>query len=397
MRRLLEKYNSELCGSPEVFSEEAIRTHIEERKAHNPTNLIKALHVLEYLGQLRKEGLDPLFRGGSAVQLLLPEGWQRLSIDIDLATESSKEDVERAMRGIYERFGGEYYSYESRESEFESDVPFHNYRITIPTFEGSATILLDIMGAEINYRTQRKQLRSFFYQSEVEVKTPTINAILGDKLSTLGPETIGRHLRDSRNGMEYVKHIYDIRQLLPHINDLDKTYAAYKKSHELQLRIRGIRLDLDESIRDMIHVCKFLTLTRDTAEVQTALLDERAAKTMEYYRICEKGLTRFYPFIAQNNVFTWENLRETVATIAFATKLMGQKRGGAELLLSAIEASPRIAQNEAVIDKMIKEITSQSIKERWHIDTAEIKENPILVVYWYGYWNPEGLAEYLMG
>lgn len=109
MRGFVERFNDKLCGNPEYFRKETIQEHIET-SALNETNLIKAIHVLEYLGQLREEGLDPLFKGGSSVQLLLPTGWQRLSIDLDLAIETSKENFEEVLRNIHEKFGKEYYA-----------------------------------------------------------------------------------------------------------------------------------------------------------------------------------------------------------------------------------------------------------------------------------------------
>ncbi len=208
MRKFIQKYGKELCGSSEFFLEENLRGHVEKKSASNFTNLIKALHSLEYLCQLRREGLDPLLKGGTAVQLLLPEGWQRLSIDLDLSMRVRGEEVEEALRSIQRRFGGEYYSYEPRKSDAESAVPFYNYRISVPSYGGRSTILLDILGVDAEYETQNKGLRSFFYESGIQVRMPTIDTILGDKLSTLGPETIGRYLQDSRNGLEYIKHLY---------------------------------------------------------------------------------------------------------------------------------------------------------------------------------------------
>lgn len=268
-------------------------------RALNLTNLTKALHVLEYLAQLRREGLDPLFKGGSAVQLLLPGGWQRFSIDLDLAIAAPKGAIEEAVRRIHERFGSEYYSYEPREASPGSAVPFYNYRITVPTLEGEAAILLDVMGVEIDYDTQRRQLRSFFYESDVDAKTPTMDAILGDKLSTLGPDTIGRPLRDSRNGLEYVKNLYDVKQLLVYVENLGRTFDAYQRSHELQLRIREVHLDLEDSIKDLIGVCRVLTLTEGIARNLTDSLGETGSRILDHFIICRKGLRRFQPFLTQ--------------------------------------------------------------------------------------------------
>ncbi len=394
MRKLITRYGDRLCGMSHFFKEENLRGYIQERRALNLTNLTKALHVLEYLGQLRQQGLDPLFKGGSAVQLLLPGGWQRLSTDLDLALDVPREEIEKALGGIHRKFGGEYYSYSPRK-ERESDVPFYNYRITIPTLEGEAVVLLDIIGEDIRYESQRKRLMSFFYESDTHVRTPTIDAILGDKLSTVGPETVGRFLRDSRNGLEYVKHIYDIRQLLLHVEDLGKVFDAYEKSHRLQLRIRDVRLDVEDSMRDLINVCRFLTLTDETARERTKVLGETRSKIFGYFRKCRKGLDRFQPFLTRRNVFTWENLRETAGIIAFVTRLMRNERTVGHLR-SVMEAAPRLARKESVIDRMIEEIASKQPEESWHIDPMEIKESPILAVYWYGFWFPGELLEYVV-
>lgn len=395
MKDLVERFNDKLCGDPEFFREEAIHGHIETSRVLNRTNLIKAVHVLEYLGQLREEGLDPLFKGGSAVQLLLPSGWQRLSIDLDLAIKTSKKDFEEVLSNIYEKFGREYYAYELR-NEQNGEVPFYNYRLTIPTFGDKATILLDVMSTNVGYETQRRSLNSFFYESEIKVKTPSIDAIIGDKFSILGPNTIGRYLKDSRNGLEYVKHLYDIRNLLPHIKDLGKTFEAYKKCHKLQLMIRGGSFDLKECLENLIYVCKFLTLTPETENQTSFLGGEEGKKTLEYYKTCKKGLEKkFQPFLSQDNVFTWDNLRETAAIIAFTISLIEKSESSGEAVKKAIEEIPQIAQEEATVDKMISEITSQPKEERWHIEPTEIKESPALAVYWYGHYFPDALKENL--
>ncbi len=150
----------------------------------------------------------------------------------------------------------------------------------------------------------------------------------------------------------------------------------------------------------MINVCRFLTLTNETAEEQTSLLGKDGSSALDYFRICDKGLNRFQPFLTFKNSFTWENVRETAATIAFAVRLMvlegkGKIKGGlTDLLRAAMEGVPRIARDEALVDMMIKEIASRPVDERWHINSVEIKENPLLVVFWYGYLSPEGFMEH---
>lgn len=62
---------------------------------------------------------------------------------------------------------------------------------------------------------------------------------------------------------------------------------------------------------------------------------------------------RFQPFLSQDDVFTWDNLRETAAIIAFTISLIEKSESSGEAVKKAIEEIPQIAQEEVTVDKMI--------------------------------------------
>ncbi len=63
-------------------------------------------HALEYLTQLKAQGMAFVFVGGTAAQLLLAGGTSRLSKDVDvIASDGSSDDWRRAVAAISERFG----------------------------------------------------------------------------------------------------------------------------------------------------------------------------------------------------------------------------------------------------------------------------------------------------
>jgi hypothetical protein len=393
----LAKYGGKLCGKSSCFNEETLRKHVEEGKAANLTYLSKALYALEYLAQLHKAGAVALFKGGSAVQLLLPRGWQRLSIDLDIETRLREEEMKKRLEEIHNRFGREYFSYEPRKSEVKG--PFYSYRIGVPS---GAVILLDAMMATAGYKTTRTRLRSFFYESNVEVKTPTIDSLLGDKLSALGPNTIGRHLEDSRNGLEYIKHLYDIQSLLPHIQNIGGALKAYECCHSLQLQIREIKLDLEESLRDLDYVCRFLTLTEDIASECASSLGAGSDDVIKHFRICRKGAERFPPFLTFKTQYTWENVRETAATIAFTAGLFELIRNGrispakATAAIKSLDRQAKeLARNKKSVEKMLDDISTLPPQLRWHIHREEMMNRPIVLVYWYGRFYPERLIKIL--
>ena len=112
-------------GTKETFDPERIRDLLSQAVITNMTNLEKAIFCLEYVGQLQEEGLDLIFKGGSALQLLLGNKWTRLSIDIGICTDSSKEELETILEKIHYRFDKKAFSYAPRNREISSRVPFY--------------------------------------------------------------------------------------------------------------------------------------------------------------------------------------------------------------------------------------------------------------------------------
>jgi hypothetical protein len=81
-------------GKKECFTPENIKKIVDEKKLTSVANLERALFSLEYVGQLWESGADIVFKGGSAVQILLGDTWNRLSVDADICTELSVTDIE---------------------------------------------------------------------------------------------------------------------------------------------------------------------------------------------------------------------------------------------------------------------------------------------------------------
>jgi hypothetical protein len=399
----LDRYGKHLCGRVDCFEVKKIEKHVEEGRASSPVNLNKALYALEYLAQLRSAGLECLFKGGSAVQLLLPHGWQRLSIDLDIEAEMGRKEIEEILEGVHEKFGREYFSFERRKTELAESGIFNSYRIQIPGYPtGEAVILLDAMGITTGYKTRRTKLKSFFYISDIEVETPTVDSMLGDKLSTLGPNTIGRRLKDSRNGLEYIKHLYDIKNLLPQVSSLGEAFEAYRRCHDLQLKIREVQIDISESVKDLVDVCKLLTLTDRTSSECASYLGDRSAQVLEQHGICRRGSERFQPLLTFGNNYTWENIRETASAVSFIARLFEMLRlkeiddaKATESLKSLQSKIPELARDEEIIDGMLGKISSLPVEKRWHIQPREIKGSPRSLIYWYGHFYPTSLLDLL--
>ena len=171
-----------------------------------------------------------------------------MSVDVDICTEFSKDQIEVHLKKIKKKFDGECFDFEPRKGPEGSH--FQCYRISsLPIIDNQRKFLLDIQGLKPDYKLTKTPLKSFFYDSDIKIPTPTGSSILGDKLSVIGPATVGRKLNDSRNGIEYAKHFYDIHCLLNKFDDLLQTRKTYRSCVEIQSVIRKTEFTLGACAR----------------------------------------------------------------------------------------------------------------------------------------------------
>ncbi len=215
MKDLVRDFEDVLIGNPSNFEPLNLERYISKHRV-NRTHLLKALMALEYLSQLKSAGLEFIFKGGTGIQLILPDGWNRFSIDLDIQTTRKRDEIEDILLTIKARFGDRYFDFRPRAVAGDHSDWFSSFVVTIPTFGGAdSTILLDVLHSPTNVQTLEIPIKSDFYDSPAVVSIPSCEALLADKLSTLGPNTIGSRLRDSRGGLNYTKHLFDLQSLLP--------------------------------------------------------------------------------------------------------------------------------------------------------------------------------------
>ena len=74
----------------------------------------------------------------------------------------------------------------------------------------------------------------FDIETELSVKTPTIEGLLGDKLTAFAPNTIGVPF-ETKNGnsmvMQVVKQLYDIGELFDIANNFNNISIAFKTTY----------------------------------------------------------------------------------------------------------------------------------------------------------------------
>jgi hypothetical protein len=222
------------------------------------------------------------------------------------------------------------------------------------------------------YKLTKTPLKSFFYDSDVKIPTPTGSSILGDKLSIIGPSTIGRKLNDSRNGIEYAKHFYDIYSLALKFHDLSQTRETYHSCVEVQSVIRETEFTVDKCIEDAIAICKIASLPFDEDLVNKMTSNEVFVKQ---YANLKKGVQRFQPFIVGSKFYNWESMREYASQTANLFKMIKNRTNSMEDI------------DEKSVEEMVETLDSLPDKEKWFFDMDDLRLSPKVLRNWYLYYQ----------
>ncbi len=280
--------------------------------------MIYALHLLE---QLQKNGLKFTFKGGTSLVLLLDEG-NRFSIDIDIISNTKREELETILTKVIEssRFTG--FELNERRS-YKPGVPKAHYAFAYDsslkgTFPGK--VLLDILIEDSTYpETTEKVIKAKWIETDEETKVivPTIDAITGDKLTAFAPNTIGILYEKGGQSatMEICKQLYDLSRLFEKISSIEvvaKSFQLFAK-HEIEYRKeKHPDLTPEQVLQDTIDTCLIIT-KRERGNT------EEKAKFAQIQR----GIIAFGTGYLMSGNFRIDDAVPASARIAYlATKLM---------------------------------------------------------------------------
>ena len=116
-------------------------------------------------------------------------------------------------------------------------------------------ILLDVLFEENHYCTlvKRKVNHPFLSTEEpyVEVMMPSVNCILGDKLTAFAPHTTGIPFGVDKE-LEIIKQLYDVSVLVDAHDNYDDVYTSYIATVTAELAYRGLSNSPDEVLQDTI-------------------------------------------------------------------------------------------------------------------------------------------------
>ncbi|MDO4827336.1 MAG: nucleotidyl transferase AbiEii/AbiGii toxin family protein [Bacteroidia bacterium] len=255
-------------------------------------NLIeKVIRAFSLVELLSYSGCPFIWKGGTALMLLLSGTRHRMSIDVDVICPPGT-DIEDYLQD-YRNFG--FLDMETVERiQRGTNIPkTHSkffYKLAFRDSEARpGNILLDVLYEDSHYnKVERKPIQCPFVETDGQpllVSIPSVNDILGDKLTAFAPNTSGIPYFKGANdcNLEIIKQLFDIGRLFDKMDDLSVVASAYDKIARVELAYRTMEEDPLLSLKD----------TFDTA----LCLSTRGALGKGDFAALQNGVSRLRSFI----------------------------------------------------------------------------------------------------
>lgn len=230
------------------FTKQWILAKRKEYRGADPGLIEKQIYAFEVLHLLIRGGKEFVFKGGTSLHLILPEH-RRLSTDLDIVGAVDQEELSRLITNS--RF-----SRVEEDIRKQSKIPKRHFKFFyVSVIDGRETyVLLDTLEEGHTFpELERRPIRSPLFETdeEVSVSIPSLEGILGDKLTVFAPHTVGIPFGAGKS-MEIIKQLFDIGELFNHCRDVGTLIGAYNATQALESKYREPKHSRIASLQDTI-------------------------------------------------------------------------------------------------------------------------------------------------
>jgi hypothetical protein len=283
----------------------------------DPLIVEKVIKALTLLDGLSRQEISFIFKGGTALLLLLPEPL-RFSIDIDIITSERPYDLPGAFDHIIKHTIFTRWEKDNREQLV--DIPKTHYKFyygSVLPGQGESYILLDILHDENPYlKLISKQVSYPLIEVEgnpATVLLPTISGILGDKLTAFAPRTTGIPMGEGKQ-LEIIKQLFDIGQLFNEADNLGTVHTSFNSFARREIKYRQQGITPGDVLGDIFHSSKVLAL--------------RGADDLGLFKELQAGINRLSSFILTR--YKIEDAILSSAKAAYLAQLLRAETGEIE-------------------------------------------------------------------
>jgi hypothetical protein len=303
-----------ILGRPQYFS----RQHYEAHSGTAPAHLCElVVHCLELVSQLSHAGLAYRFKGGNSLLLLLEQP-ERFSIDADIVTTTPKAALIELVGRIADSCEA-FTRWESRQPQTKPWLPMMSFKLFFNSVYQSpddAYVMLDVVLEPPPYPGVVKPVRcGHLYESAAQVEVPSVSGLIGDKLLTLGPSTLGIPVGKGKEAQR-LKHVFDVARLLQEEYDARAVRQASLGCVAQEERIQR-------------HSYSWTQIVEDTRRFCSAPLGFGAPPPLEaleqqpYLYEIVKGFEHFREHLFRTE-YTWQNLQEDCEAVISLLEELGR-------------------------------------------------------------------------
>ena len=234
----------------ENFTEEHIRD-LQSASHRDPLLLERSVYAFGLLEAITRVGMPFIFKGGTCLMLML-ERPMRLSTDIDIIVAPGTD-----LNTFIEEAGKifPFVSVEEQVRKGKNNIEKRHFKVVYesPVMERSIYILLDVLFEDAKYkRLIAKPIKNELILTDGEdltVQIPSVESILGDKLTAFAPHTTGI-LLNSNKDMEIIKQLYDVMTLIEVAEDFTEVRETYYSLVQDEIAYRGLDIGPGDALRD---------------------------------------------------------------------------------------------------------------------------------------------------
>jgi hypothetical protein len=314
------------CANEKYFSKEHIESH-----ALNASFVLaeQAIHCLELVAELSWANLSFQFKGGNSLLIILKEP-KRFSIDVDIATDEDISRIEEILNKIVEECGV-FIKWTKRTHKTKPWLPLSCYYLFYKSLyakEEDSFIMLDAQLTRSPYETREIPIScKDFFKTIIKAEVPLESSIIGDKILTLGPNTLGIPLGKQKEAQR-LKHIFDISLLLetkPSLTKIRESFVACV-NHENKLQNKNITAN--QILADTLLLCK------SVLEYKTMPKSD-----MHISPLCKEHLAGLNDFASHLffKGYDWEYLRKDAAMVGLCIASICNLDINDEMFISYLE------------------------------------------------------------
>ena len=281
----------------------------------------QAIHCLELVAELVEAGLSFQFKGGNSLLLILDTP-QRFSIDVDIATDASAEAIEAVLSAIVEEYSV-FTRWDKRSHKTKPWIPLSSYYLFYHSAVHAGTeanIMLDCQMHLSPYPCEKHPVVcGDIFTSATETLLPLPSSIIGDKLLTLGPSTLGIPVGKGKEAQR-LKHFFDVARLLDMDPDLDAIRESFNKCLAFENDLQGRTLTVDMVVRDTLESAWSVVHFREPPP-----MDDDHSVLSEHVR----GLAPFAQHLFRER-YCWTDLQYDMAKAACCIAAVGAQHVASE-------------------------------------------------------------------